>query len=580
MSIDPGGFRGHVSAMRPPGFDFPVSLEALPRTAEAPVPVQAWPRIEAPSRVVALRDFDVVVGLSLKRDDDVAGGPIDLPFSAESPALTIKVEISTGAEVVALDGWSRELHVEPATVQQAEARFRLSAMAPTNPERASLTTLEVRYSIAGVTCGIASRPLAILADVEGDQTLQLGKEWSKRETSASPVVLVLDEQAPDLTLEILKPDGHPGTGSYRCHLLSPHALTTPPGPFDIELGNDARSYAQQLVDNVRTYTGTALLALEVEGVAQMVARALPPEFFAALAEVGELCRPEPPSVLIVSAEPYVPWELAWLETPLDPSRPQVLGAQADVGRWLREKPGAGNGPSRPAIHPIGSIDVAHFAAMAAWYTATTGMRRLPKAEDEARALQNSHGCVLLPAKAEPLRDLLNANLQVGPSRVPIQAWHFAGHGSFDATTPDASALYLEDGKPLRSNLFGAAKYGGERQPLLFLNACMLGIGGENLGITAGFPGNSLRGGFGAMLGALWEIDDQVAHDIALEFWKRALPPAPAKGEPIGRILRDLRARYVPDAEPAPIATYLSYVYYGHPRLQLQRAQPVPAAGVA
>jgi hypothetical protein len=131
-------------------------------------------------------------------------------------------------------------------------------------------------------------------------------------------------------------------------------------------------------------------------------------------------------------------------------------------------------------------------------------------------------------------------------------------------------LFLEDGTPMRSNQFRAAKYGGLQQPLMFLNACMLGIGGELLGDMGGFPGNSLRGGFGGVLGALWEVDDTVARDIALEFWQRALPPTPRSGEPVGAILRDIRSRFLSVAGSVPVSTYLAYVYYGHPRLTLER----------
>ena len=146
----------------------------------------------------------------------------------------------------------------------------------------------------------------------------------------------------------------------------------------------------------------------------------------------------------------------------------------------------------------------------------------------------------------------------------VEAVHFAGHGNFDPLQPDASALYLENATPLSSTMFRAARYGGDRQPLLFLNGCMLGIGGDLFGDMAGFPSNSLRDGFGGVIGTLWEIDDTVAHDIALDFWKQAPLPLAAStaGIPVGRALRDTRANYMssPAASPTPI--YLAYVYYG------------------
>jgi CHAT domain-containing protein len=206
--------------------------------------------------------------------------------------------------------------------------------------------------------------------------------------------------------------------------------------------------------------------------------------------------------------------------------------------------------------------------MAAWYKAQSGLCRLPKAEAEAKAIAGGWDGLALSATAQSVRQLLQRSFSdIGG----IEAVHFAGHGDFDPEKPDSSALFLEDGTPLRSTVFRTAKYGGNEQPLMFLNACMLGIGGEVLGDMAGFPGSSLRGGFGGVLGALWEVDDTVAHDIALEFWKRALPPAPQRGEPIGSILRDLRSRYRTSETFAPVSTYLAYVYYGHPRLTLERA---------
>ena len=153
------------------------------------------------------------------------------------------------------------------------------------------------------------------------------------------------------------------------------------------------------------------------------------------------------------------------------------------------------------------------------------------------------------------------------------AIHFAGHGDFDPQVSDSSVLMLSDGKPLPSIMFRSAKYGGKRQPLFFLNACMIGIGGELLGDMGGFPGNCLKGGFGGLLGALWEVDDAVAHAFALEFWKRALPvqDGATADQSVGEILRDLRAQYAADTTKPPIDTYVAYVYYGHPRLTLQAA---------
>jgi CHAT domain-containing protein len=223
---------------------------------------------------------------------------------------------------------------------------------------------------------------------------------------------------------------------------------------------------------------------------------------------------------------------------------------------------------KPPVNPPGKIPVRHMAVMAGMYRMQSGLKSLPEAEKEATELVQEYDAVTLAASSQALLQLLEARLEHkfqqigGPGAV-----HFAGHGDFDPAIPDSSVMLLSDGKPLSSDFFRSANYGGDRQPLIFLNACMIGIGGELLGDMGGFPGNCLKGGFGGVLGALWEVNDAVAHDVALEFWRRALPPAGAKAEPVATILRDLRAKY---SATAPVPTYLAYVYYGHPRLTLQR----------
>ena len=66
---------------------------------------------------------------------------------------------------------------------------------------------------------------------------------------------------------------------------------------------------------------------------------------------GEIDRP--PRVLLLSQEPYVPWELAAVEPALDPHAPAgapvFLAAQADVGRWVF-------GQRRPALPPPVEVD--------------------------------------------------------------------------------------------------------------------------------------------------------------------------------------------------------------------------------
>jgi hypothetical protein len=536
--------------------------------ADAAPAVHAWPRIDAPDYVPAGRPFEVVIGLAGDRQADVSGGEVVIRAPSGTTHLELGVTLVADG-VDASGGWERPMRVDAHHPTRAEVRFTLTAREPDGPEPVRLVILEVRYHLAGAVCGVASRPLVIgRADVPRlDLPDGHGSAWLAQPASASPVGVTPDPDGVDLTIEIFKSDGNPARGSYSCLLSSPHRLGSPLGPFPIELDDDAKGFARMIVNQVRAYSREAIVDNLLVSHGRRIARALGPGVFAVLQEVAARVKPAPPAVLLVSAEPYVPWELACVEPPLDPTRPAFLGAQVALGRWLRPHGGAAG---RPPAQPRSRIGVRHMAVMAGLYKAESGLARLPEAEAEAKTLQQTYDAVPLPASLQGVKQLLDARVSDrGQPIGAVEAIHFAGHGDYDPATPDAAVVYLSDGAPLFASLFGSARYGGDASPMFFLNACMAGIGDELLGDAGGFPGNCLDGGFAGVLGALWEIDDKLAHQVAIEFWRRALPLGGTEPEPLGKILQDLRAKYVPDTSTAPAATYLAYVYYGHPRLTLR-----------
>ena len=540
--------------------------------------VLAWPRLDAPQYVPATVPFDVVVGLAATQQTGVSGGRITLLAPVGQDTIDVSVELIADGLDAPL-GWSHVLSVPVADPTSTHVTFTLTPRAPAGPEPFVLTMLEVRYVVDGAICGAASRPLVIgpaqMSSLPAGPAL--GTPWLAQPIRASVVTLAPDPHAPDLTIELVRPRGNASVGNYVCRLLSPHAIHADRGPHQVDIGQDAKTFAQAIVDEARQYGNDPLIDPWLRGTADLVARVLPEAAFRALAEVSVLVAPAPPAVLIVSADPYVPWELALVDPPLDPTRPPYLGAQALVGRWISESgmtPGDATPRARqekPPPRPLATIPVKHMAVMAGLYKPASGLTRLPSAELEATELTRTHKAIPLPATSEALIALLNARLARDFEEVAPNAVHFAGHGTFDVSKPDASRIYLSNGKPMSSIVFRSAKYGEEygvdRQPFIFLNACMAGIGGEVLGDAGGFPGHCLRGGFGAILSALWEVDDGVAGEIATEFWARALPMHGGRPEPVAAVLRDLRARYGDGTDP--LSTYLAYVYYGHPRLTLQ-----------
>jgi len=567
-----------VRVSRGPGSPISTPDTATPLPAATPPLVRAWPRIDAPDYAPARTPFTVLVGLGETAQARVTGGEVVIPRPADARFVEVGVElIADGLE--APDGWSRTLRIKVADPTAASVSFRFVGLDPTGPEALHLTTLEVRYLVDGTVCGTAARALVIgAADALAPLArLPFGTAWLDRPPVATPIVPAPDPTPADLTIEIAKPDGNSATGMYQCRLFSPHPLPAGQGPFAIDLGQDARTFAQALVKDIRTFADDPLVDNVLIGAGRLIADRLPAAVFDALRAAAAASAPRPPAVLLVSADPYVPWELAGLEPPLDPARPAYLGAQVVLGRWLRDPSdravGAMNGvaAARPPAQPPVTLGVRNMAVMAGLYRAASGLRNLPQAEEEAAAIAQSYDAVQLAASTQDVKRLLDAQLthhfqQIGG----VEAVHFAGHGDVDPAVPDGAMLMLSNGRPLPSLLFRSARYGGARQPLFFLNACMIGVGGELLGDTGGFPGHCLHGGFGALLGALWEIDDTIARQFAIAFWERALPPDGTAAVPVGEVLRDLRSHYDPSAGAVPAHTWLAYVYYGHPRLTLQR----------
>jgi len=546
------------------------SSAARETAARRATEVRSWPRIDAPNCVSARKPFDVVVGLAMSRQAGVLGGEVVFQPPAGTKHIDVDV-VLVGDSLDAPDGWSRTMTIDVNNPTAAEVTFKLVGRDPAGTEPVQLVLLEVRYSYGGSGCGTASRPLVIFPAGVTDFNLPAGHgtPWLDQPLTASSFSVKPDPDAADLTIEIVKPDGNSAQGNYTCRLTSPHALASSMGPFQIELGNDAQSFAKMIVNQIRAYAGHAIVDNMLESHGKRIARALGSGVLTALREVADRVKPAVPAVLLVSAEPYVPWELAYFDPPLDPQRPSYLGAQVVVGRWLRSRGGVSD---KPPVQPPSQIKVKHMAVMAGMYKAESGLNRLPEAEAEAKLLQQTYNAVPLAASLQAVKQLLDARLEHNFETIGgVEAIHFAGHGDYDPSVPDAATLYLSDGTPLFASLFGSARYGAAQSPFFFLNACMAGIGDELLGDAGGFPGNCLDGGFGAMLGALWEVDDKIARHLAIEFWARALPTGGGMAEPLGTILRDLRAKYIPDQVKVPATTYLAYVYYGHPRLTLQKS---------
>jgi hypothetical protein len=509
-----------------------------PRKPEPPRSVYAL--LDAPATVVAEEELDVRVGLSATQSAGVIGDALVLPASTEYPYVLSLQLVAEGFELADGGAWRREVTATedapyPSTV------FRLRSLP--QEEAVHPRALQVIYSVGGQTIGFAVRPVAVV------RTAKDRKAAAPREQAPSVDMRVPTERAaPDLTIHIL----HDPEARERLlwTLESPHegvAWTADDAKrVSCDIGDQPREFARRLVQEVGSVEGKRTLKLQMKGVGKQIAQNVPQPVWDAIRAAGRAAG-GPPSILILSAEAHIPWELAAVPAPLlVEGAPPFLGAQADVGRWVL-------GQGSPQVPPPHDLGIGRMAVVWGVYSSST-WERLEAAEEEAAALREAYGAETVDAKLDPVLDCL-----VGTP--PAHALHFAIHGVYSPGGVE-DGLVLTDGEVISPTQVSGAEL--PQRPFVFLNACQVGSGQEVLGDYSGMASAFLDAHASAVIAPLWSVKDTIAKDISLTFYREAFD-----GEPVATILRRQRAQYGADNS----ATYLAYQYFGHPGLRIRRAAP-------
>ncbi|GAB4272401.1 MAG: hypothetical protein Kow0092_27480 [Deferrisomatales bacterium] len=564
------------AASPPPGPAAPAPHPS--RTAPAPAPApgpsarpfSAYPRLEAPEDVGPGQAFDLVVGLALDQQPGVAGGRFTLVTEEEAFDLVVQV-LAPGFE--APQGIRRFLHVRRSHPGAAEVRVRL--VAPTPEEALWVSHLEVEFTYEGHLLARAWREIRVVA---AGTTAPGGPV----ETAATGFATRPDVAAPDLQVTI---NESPDETALEWLFTSPLPVDLPAGKVVTTLkGKNAQSFALGEIKTVAEKDGTRFIDEQILGIARHVSDAMPLEFWTVLGRVWETARARDPdtpaSVLLVSSEPYIPWELAsteedWVDPALlDPDRPPLLGAQLRVGRWIPPGPKRPRGVQRPSLPPAHRIEVDRIALVVGDYLAEQGQRPLPLAKEEGKKLSLRYDTVPLSATEDDLDRLLRDALERDGTPVSVSAVHFACHGEVDPANPRYNGIVLSDRSVrLSPNIVSGSRICRQREPFVFLNACQLGFSSELLADYGGMAGEFLRAGSRGFVAPLWSVDDRIARDVAVGFYERALD-----GEvPVGEVLREIRSRF-DLAQDSPPSTYLAYVFYGHPNLILAPAAGGPSGG--
>lgn len=495
--------------------------------------------IDAPASVVSDVEFEVEIGLSATLADNVASDPIERPASSVGPYF---IEIHVTAHDFRLrsgERWHRTLAV---TSEEPYPTFELHLAAAPQSEDVVNRSIKATYTIAGQTVGIAARPIRVRRDLEivppGDAP-----------RTVTDFSVPIGETPPDLTIIIEKISSH--RIGWRYH--SPHRkIDRRETLIEVDLG-DARQFARDLVADIQQEQTQSTLFSHLKGKGRRISWKMPPQVLEAIRDAGKLAAPNPPTIFILSEEPYVPWELAVLDPPLlDASAPPFLAAQATVGRWVL-LPRQHARTTAPRLR----VDVGAIVVVAGKYS-MPGYARLVGAEDESAQLQ------MAPYAATAVNATVDDVMLCISGTPKADVMHFAMHGTYDTAMPQDGLITI-DGKILRPDTIAGSDL--SNHPFVFLNACQVGSSSEVLGDYAGMAAAFIAAGAAGVIAPLWTIKDGVARDMAMAFYRKAL----VEGERPAVILRDERRKFAPP-DPAAASTYLAYLFFGHPELTLAQSE--------
>jgi hypothetical protein len=261
------------------------------------------------------------------------------------------------------------------------------------------------------------------------------------------------------------------------------------------------------------------------------------------------------TLLIVSDEPAIPWELVWPYS-FDPADdweddgPWCL--TFCLTRWLRR-----------GEHTVGCSAPPAAVTVNALACVTPTDSGLPFTQQEQQFLATWRG-------AHGVADASPAGSYEAAVRALIDQggydWlHVASHGRVgQALGVRQGLLVLQDGGALDADAFlgrGPLRHLRQRRPGFFFNACHGGRQGWGLTYLAGWAPRLLELGAGVVVAPLWSVGDEQAFVFAAAFYDRL------EAAGLGAAVREARLAARREGDP----TWLAYSVYAHPNARVRVA---------
>ena len=261
------------------------------------------------------------------------------------------------------------------------------------------------------------------------------------------------------------------------------------------------------------------------------------------------------AIQVISDEPFIPWELAYLKEPGKKAvRDSHFLAEKGLVRWLAE---AEQFPPQRLRLRDGKA-----AYIIPEYPAASGYQ-LPGARAERKMLEE----VLSAQSITPTSSTVQGTIETPGS---CDILHFACHGLANPSLIWDSGLMMEGQMKNKTyqqdNLlssqveaFADLQEPDKPGPLVFLNACQVGRQGYNLTGTGGFARAFVKSGAGAFISTHWSVGDMSALIFSKTLYEQLLA---------GKTMMDAVAAARNAAKNEKEMTWMSYVVYADPYVKL------------
>ncbi len=250
------------------------------------------------------------------------------------------------------------------------------------------------------------------------------------------------------------------------------------------------------------------------------------------------------SLLITSDEPWIPWEMIkpYRFNKGEEEQHPFWCEKFSMSRWLS---GPGTVEKLPAQLVI---------------SVAPTITDLACLEREVAFLQNLNDFCFGISSIPTINSVLELETHIRNDEFSIL--HFACHGMFDNISPNYSAIQLNDGllhpSDIRLNFQDI-----DLRPLIFINACHSGRSGFSFTKIGGWAERFVNARVGVFIGAMWEVNDELAFQFAKTFYTSLLKDNLTVSQALKKSRQAIK-------QSAPYnSTWLAYSLYADPEARVQ-----------